>query len=239
MGRQLRSGFLVAIEGIDGAGKTTQVRLLAQRMTEKGFEVVASKEPTNGIWGQVLRRSATEGRLPAEEELEMFIRDRREHVETLIRPALNRQAVVIVDRYYFSNIAYQSLRGGDVATIRTRNEEFAPVPDLLVVLDLDPALSVERIEAREGGGGRNHFEHVHLLEQSRAVFLRCVREYPKENKEGHLVWAFALDATQPPEEIADKIEATAKRVMVEQISAEKLAPEDAMKATLGVFGFPS
>src|SRR4051812_21534342 len=95
-------GVLVAVEGIDGAGKTTQTRLVADRLRALGFDVVTSKEPTTGRWGQMLRDSALTGRLEPAEELAAFVADRREHVATLIEPALGAGKIVLVDRYYFS-----------------------------------------------------------------------------------------------------------------------------------------
>src|SRR5437867_1133610 len=93
-------GFLIAIEGIDGAGKTTQTQLLAGLLQDRGYEVVTTKEPTKGKWGTMLREKAKTGRLSPEEELNAFLNDRKEHIETIIRPNLEAGKVVIADRYY-------------------------------------------------------------------------------------------------------------------------------------------
>ncbi|HTD67074.1 MAG TPA: dTMP kinase, partial [Candidatus Limnocylindria bacterium] len=124
-------GFLIAIEGIDGAGKTTQARLLQERLAARQLATIGTKEPTNGPWGRVLRESAQTGRLSIEDEVETFIKDRREHVADKIMPALRDGTIVIVDRYYFSTAAYQGARGLDPQELMRRNEEFAPQPDLL------------------------------------------------------------------------------------------------------------
>ena len=81
-------GFLMVIEGIDGAGKTTQADRIQSALQGLGFTVVRTKEPTAGRWGKLLRDSALTGRLSMEEEVETFIKDRREHVENLILPEL-------------------------------------------------------------------------------------------------------------------------------------------------------
>ena len=131
------SGFLIAFEGIDGAGKSTQAKILHDQLAGRGWSVVLTKEPTTGPWGQILRDSAQTGRLSIEEEVETFLKDRREHVSELILPRLRAGCVVIVDRYYFSTAAYQGARGVDPQELLRRNEEFAPEPDLLVLFDLE------------------------------------------------------------------------------------------------------
>ena len=162
-------GFLIVIDGIDGTGKSTQARRLGEWLTAGGREVVLSREPTDGPWGKQLRESAANGRLSAADELEYFLNDRRQHVVETIGPALAAGKVVILDRYYFSTMAYQGARGFDPAEIRRRNEEFAPAPDLLVILDLDVDNAHGRIGCR--GDTANAFEHRENLERCRAIFL--------------------------------------------------------------------
>lgn len=161
---RLPRGFLIAIEGIDGAGKTTQAAMLAEKLKALSLDVVSSKEPTSGPWGTIIRASAHSGRLTPEEELEAFVEDRKQHVEEVIAPALARGAVVILDRYYFSTATYQGARGIDAGAILAANEQFAPRPNLLVIIDLDPADALKRIGVRDGRG--NEFE---TLEGLRAV----------------------------------------------------------------------
>ena len=167
-------GLFLVIEGIDGTGKSTQAQRLAEWLRELGREVVTSREPTDGPWGRKLRESAATGRLSPEDELEYFLRDRRQHVEEVIAPALAAGKVVILDRYYFSTMAYQGARGFDPAEIRRRNEEFAPVPDLLLVLDLEVDVALERIGAR--GDTANEFEKRDSLQKCREVFLSLAGE---------------------------------------------------------------
>ena len=130
-------GFLLVLEGIDGAGKSTLQRQLAAWCRERGRTVVTSREPTDGPHGTALRQSAKTGRLSPEAELDLFLKDRAEHAAILIRPALARGEIVVLDRYYFSTAAYQGARGLDVPAIIAANEEFAPIPDLVLLLDID------------------------------------------------------------------------------------------------------
>jgi dTMP kinase len=168
------NGLLIVLEGIDGTGKSTQAKRLGEWFVSQGREVVLSREPTSGPWGAKLRESAATGRLSPEDELQYFLNDRRQHVEELIAPSLAAGQVVILDRYYFSTMAYQGARGFDPAEIRRRNEAFAPVPDLLLVMDLDVDTSLERIGAR--GDVANEFEKRGNLERCREIFLSLRNE---------------------------------------------------------------
>ena len=165
---QLNRGVLIAIEGIDGAGKTTQVRMLTEQLSALGLDVVRTKEPTNGPFGRRIRLSAIEGRLSPNEEFEAFVQDRRDHVAELLAPALDANKVVIVDRYYVSSIAYQGARGLSPAAIREANEDFAPKPDAVFLLEVPPELGLSRVEVRDGQG--NHFEQIDELERASRIF---------------------------------------------------------------------
>ncbi len=170
--RELARGILIAIEGIDGAGKTTQARLLAEQLVKDGYLVTALKEPTDGSWGKRIRVLATEGRnLSPRDEMMLFIKDRQEDVLRNIQPALAERRIVIMDRYYLSNMAYQGAIGMDTAEIKQMNEEFAPVPDLVLILDVAPSLGQSRLV----NGRRetpNHFEKEEYLERVREQFQK-------------------------------------------------------------------
>ncbi len=162
-------GTFIVIEGIDGTGKSTQVRMLAEALRADGHEVVQSFEPTNGQYGKVLRESASTGRLSIDDELDLFLKDRAEHLDQLILPALAEGKIVILDRYYFSTMAYQGARGLDPTMIREKNEAFAPQPDLLLILDLDVESAHQRIGLR--GDTTNDFEKAENLRRCRDIFL--------------------------------------------------------------------
>ena len=175
-------GYLIVIEGIDGTGKSTQATMLAEALRKSGREVVQSFEPTNGPWGKKLRDTATTGRLSIEDELEYFINDRREHVEQLIIPTIESGGIVILDRYYFSTMAYQGARGIDPKVIRAKNETFAPQPDTLIILDLDVDIALQRIGVRDGQA--NEFEKRESLDFCRKLFLSLKDE----------TYAYVIDA---------------------------------------------
>ncbi|AEA46082.1 dTMP kinase [Archaeoglobus veneficus] len=159
--------MLIAIEGIDGVGKTTIAKFLKEELEKRGYEVVLLKEPTNSEWGRKIKASLNK-RLSAEEELELFILDRKYNVEHNILPALKQGKIVIMDRYYYSNIAYQAARGLDAERIKRINEEIAPRPDIVILLDAPPEICLERIMER--GEIPNSFEDPEYLKKVREIF---------------------------------------------------------------------
>ncbi len=176
--KKLSKGLLVAIEGVDGAGKTTQVRRLSDYFRQLGYEVATFKEPTDGEYGQQIRRLAKFGRegvTPAE-EFELFLKDRIEDCKLNILPALAMKKLVIMDRYYFSNIAYQGALGLDVNYILKRNEEVAPVPDIMIFLDVLPEGGLIRIKNFRKED-HNAFEKADYLDRVRQVFQKMNFKY--------------------------------------------------------------
>jgi len=170
-----RSGILIAIEGIDGAGKTTQARFLADEYRGLGWDVVVTKEPTSGPWGKLIRDSAKNGRLAITEEVNAFIEDRKEHVREVIRPCLEQEKVVIADRYYLSTAAYQGARGLDTEELLQRNEDIAPEPDLAIILNVPVHIAIARIAER--GDVQDHFEKESALLRVAECFERIQRPY--------------------------------------------------------------
>ena len=175
MSRPNSPGWLVVLEGIDGAGKSTVLRRLAGHCAARGLACVTSGEPTRGQWGIKLRQSMSDGRLTLDEELALFLKDRAEHIATLIAPALAEGKVVLLDRYYISTAAYQGARGADPVWILAENEKFAPRPDLVLLLDFDPAGGLDRIRAR--GDAPNTFEELQSLCEVRRIFLELDRPF--------------------------------------------------------------
>ena len=145
----MNRGLLIVFEGIDGSGKSTQCRMLADLLNKKGIASISLAEPTRGKWGMKIRQLLTKGRngISANEELEWFMNDRREDVKQNIEPALKAGKVVLMDRYYFSTAAYQGALGFDPEKIRVDNERFAPIPDRVLIFHNSPEKSLERIES--------------------------------------------------------------------------------------------
>jgi dTMP kinase len=169
--RPLPRGILVALEGIDGTGKSTQVRRLTAAFSAEGYDVLALSEPTHSPWGRRIREAMTGGRrlMAPSQELDLFLQDRRYDVAAHIKPALAAHKLVFMDRYYFSTMAYQGALGIDPEAIRRLNEAFAPVPDLVFLLLASPARALERI--RQGRGQTDDvFEREDELRKADGIF---------------------------------------------------------------------
>lgn len=174
--RIMKRGVLIAIEGIDGAGKTTQGELLRRSLEEKGYDVATSKEPTNSESGMKIRELGKHGRdAPAETEFKLFLEDRRFDVKNNIRPALDAGKIVVVDRYYYSSMAYQGAKGMDPKQIEKSNLEFSPKPDLTIFVDISPQTAKKRIQSRNGG--KNYFEQK--LSAVRRIFKEIAQTHPE------------------------------------------------------------
>lgn len=181
-------GVLVNLEGIDGCGKSTQSKLLLEKLEGEGEKVIILKEPTKRPHGQKLwdvlhgKRKATN-----EEILELFVLDRIQHVEEKIQPALDSGAVVLMDRYYYSSMAYQVAGGIDVEEIREKHV-FAPKPDIVLIFDLPVSIALERVK---GHSNADEFEKEEHLEKVREAYLDLEND----------PLVRIVDATGTPEEI--------------------------------------
>ena len=165
----MNRGLLIAFEGIDGTGKSTQLPLLANYLRSLGLDVIETREPTDGPYGKQIRALySNRGQVSLEQELELFLQDRREHVATCIQPGLDRGQVILTDRYYFSTAAYQGAAGMDPAEIFARHD-FAPKPDKVILLTQSPADSVARIRDLRGEA-LDDFEQQDQLEKVATLF---------------------------------------------------------------------
>ena len=189
---RVRRGVLIDLEGIDGCGKSTQAQLLAKRLRAADHVVVVLKEPTDGPHGTRLKQVLRGERdADAEEVLALFADDRREHVAARIAPALERGEIVLMDRYYYSALAYQCAAGIPAERIRAVNA-FAPTPGLVMVFDLPVGEALERVHSHSVA---DTFERANHLERVRTAYLALEAD----------PLVHVLDATRPPEGIAAEV----------------------------------
>jgi dTMP kinase len=156
---------LIDFEGIDGSGKTTQAEMSLDHLSSQGIPAKLFREPTNGRYGIVIR-DILSGRIPKrspEEVLDLFIKDREENVTMNIQPALKKKEVVLLDRYYYSTMAYQGALGIDVEKIRTKNESFAPKPDRVLIFLVSVEKALSRIRAVRENGTDNYEKETFLI----------------------------------------------------------------------------
>lgn len=184
--------MLINLEGIDGCGKSTQSKLLMKKFEENNEKTIILKEPTDGEYGKKLwemlsgKREAT-----TEQILDLFVMDRKEHVKEKINPALKEGKIVLMDRYYYSTMAYQAAAGIDVNRIRKDNE-FAPKPDIVLIFDLPVDLAMKRVISHSVA---DVFEKEEHLEKVREAYLNL--------KNDPLVRI--IDSTRTPEEIFEEV----------------------------------
>lgn len=171
----VRKGVFITFEGIDGAGNTTQSSLLANWFEKNGFKVLLTKEPTVNEIGSLIRKKLKLSTIshPAVDAL-LFAADRVEHVYSTIIPALNSGMIVISDRYKESSIAYQAAQGLSQKWISALNK-YAIEPDLTIILDVEPEISLSRKPVLT-----DRYEEKEFLEKVRKKLLeRAVeRGYP-------------------------------------------------------------
>lgn len=174
-------GFFIAFEGGEGAGKSTQEARLAAALSERGHVVVSTREPGGTPAGEAIRHvllSPEFAGLDARAESLLFAAARGEHVARVIRPALSRGSIVICDRYMDSSIAYQGY-GRELGPERVRDLNLwathGLVPDLTIVLDVDPEVGLSRFEERD----RLEAEPLEYHRAVRAGFLALAEQQPE------------------------------------------------------------
>ncbi|UCH57035.1 MAG: dTMP kinase [Candidatus Bathyarchaeota archaeon] len=167
-----KRGVFIVFEGIDGSGKSTHIKILADELRRRGHNVLQTSEPSKDRIGNFIRRYAerNDRRLTPETEALLFAADRFEHVKKVLKPALRRGRTVISDRYIYSTLAYQGAGGVSLDWIREMNR-FAPKPDLAILLDILPEFGLQRVERK-----KTVFEVSDYLRKVREIYLRLVEQ---------------------------------------------------------------
>lgn len=176
-----RAMFLT-FEGIDGSGKSTQARLLAERLQQEGHEVVLTREPGGSDGAEEIRRLVLQGdpdRWSAETEILLFTAARRDHLERTIEPALAAGKVVICDRFADSTRMYQGLSRGDLRGLvdKLTTLMIGREPDLTLLIDMDPETGLSRAKGRQGAEERFEDFGLELQKKMRAGFLALAEEF--------------------------------------------------------------
>ena len=213
----MAKGALISFEGLDGAGKTTQIAMLAHLLAASGIAHITTREPGGTPLGAEIRRLLFHHPelvvTPLAEAL-LFQADRAQHVATVIRPAIAAGKLVITDRYFDSSIAYQGVAREVGAALVERLSLIATeglVPDLTIYLDLDPAQVRERTDTNRDRTGQREqqsrfdSETEQFHRRLRAAFLSLAQKYADRVK--------VIDAAQPSEEIHRQVVLLVERLL--------------------------
>lgn len=192
----MRDGLFIVFEGIDGCGKSTQVRLLADFYREKGMNVLMTEEPTrNTPVGDLIQRVLEKEITISPKALQLlFTADRAEHLERIIIPALEVGKTVICDRYLFSTLAYGSLASLPMQWLEELNSRFI-LPDFIFYLRVSPEIAMERIKKRRSG--HSIFEQKRKLEKIVRAYNQVAEKFRQEWED--------IDGEMPINKVADKI----------------------------------
>lgn len=161
-------GKLIVIEGIDGSGKSTCAKNLAEKLNSINIKTIYTFEPTHSHYGAKLREGMLSEDLDAEEELLLFVKDRKEHIEYMIKPALEEGYFIILDRYFYSSIAYQGAKGIDINRIINMHKGFIIKPDIVFIFHLPIDIALNRIISKRGIADR--FENETYLKKVDKIF---------------------------------------------------------------------
>ncbi|WP_170465969.1 dTMP kinase [Ruegeria arenilitoris] len=176
------SGLFLTFEGIDGSGKSSQARMLAEHLRGMGYDVVLTREPGGSAGAEEIRSLVLEGdpdRWSAETEILLFTAARRDHLERTIEPALAEGKVVICDRFADSTRMYQGLSRGDLRGVvdQLHSLMIRREPDLTLLIDMDPETGLSRAKGRQGTEERFEDFGLDLQQQMRAGFLALADEF--------------------------------------------------------------
>ncbi len=210
------SGLFITFEGGEGAGKSTQIALLAKHLRDHGFDPVITREPGGSPGAEAVRHVILSGNAeaygPSMEAL-LFAAARADHVDQLIRPALADGRIVLCDRFIDSSRAYQGVTGNLNATYMAAIERIAingTIPDLTLILDISAERGLSRAGKRRGSDTADRFEKedIAVHEDRRQAFLAIARQEPER--------CTVIDADRTQEEIAAEIELVVDAILRER-----------------------
>ena len=175
-------GYFISFEGIDGSGKSTQIQKLARFLETLGFDVIITREPGGSVGGEEIRNLLLQGnvdRWSAETEILLFTAARRDHLERIILPAIENDKIVICDRFTDSTRMYQGMRGPNLRNlVDMLNEKIINCdPDLTIVIDIDPQISLKRAKSRETVEERFEDFGVEMQLNMRNGFIELAKEF--------------------------------------------------------------
>lgn len=208
-GFRLARGFFITFEGGEGAGKSTQIERLARKMRAKKYDIVVTREPGGSPGAEAVRHVLLSGAAEpfgAKMEAFLFAAARSDHVEQVIRPAVERGAIVLCDRFMDSSRVYQGVTGGIDADFMDALEQVAingMVPDMTLIFDIDPAEGLRRATVRRGGeAGADRFEKETLAihRKRREAFLSIAAAEPDR--------CIVIDASGDPDMVENVVTAT-------------------------------
>jgi dTMP kinase len=218
----LTSGFFITFEGGEGAGKSTQIERLARRMRAKKYDVLVTREPGGSPGAEAVRHVLLSGAAePFGPKMEaiLFAAARSDHVEQVIRPAVERGSIVLCDRFMDSSRVYQGVTGGLDPDFMRALEEVAingMVPDLTLIFDIDPAEGLKRATARRGAGdGPDRFEKETLAvhQRRRDAFLAIAAAEPER--------CIVIDASADPDAVENVVTAAVFAALEARVPAQR------------------
>ncbi|MEM0465762.1 MAG: dTMP kinase [Candidatus Pacearchaeota archaeon] len=175
--------MFIVFEGIDGCGKSTQIVKFTEFIfnKDKGNHIILTREPYKSKEIREILKINEDPKEKSEKLTELFIEDRRKHIEEIINPALNKNLIVICDRYKYSTICYQAAQGIEIEKL-VRLHKYMPVPDVIFIFDLPVDIAFERIKNDKNRKDEYKFEkNKEFLDKVRKNYLKMKKIFQNEN----------------------------------------------------------
>ncbi|PIN85383.1 MAG: dTMP kinase [Candidatus Diapherotrites archaeon CG11_big_fil_rev_8_21_14_0_20_37_9] len=179
-------GLFVVFEGIDGSGKGTILRHAYDFLVAKGIKkenLILTAEPTPGFYGKKVREllsTDVDPKVNAMQFLDLYVADRKEHIEKVLKPAIDSGKIILCDRYKYSTFTYQQIQGIPIEKISVLHKSMV-VPNLVFILDVPADVALKRISSDSKRNTKEVFEKKDFLENVREGFLKSKKIFPNEN----------------------------------------------------------